>query len=126
MLRREATVTTTNKPLEREISCSLEVEVPENLQEASDFFDGEAKLLEVIQGEVVRRRVNAARAVIRDVENPDTDFAALAQSVADAYTPGRKGGFQAPSISQDELAEAAGDMDALMALLQSRGAQITV
>ena len=107
------------------VAEEITITVPESIDEASEFFGGEAKLLDVLQAETQRRKVNAARAVIRDVSNADTDFAALATQVAEAYTPGRKGGFSSPKVAEDELEAVAGDVDALMTLLQSRGIGIS-
>jgi len=109
-------------PIKEEITIT----VPESVAEAAEFFGGEGKLLDVLQAETQRRKVNAARAVIRDIDNPNTDFAALATQVAEAYTPGRRGGFQAPTVDQDELDAVSGDMGALMALLQAKGVSISV
>lgn len=129
--RSEVKVSTDNTGINGEggekvpVSVEITVTVPESLAEASDFYGGESKLLDVIQAETVRRKINAARAMLRTETNPNTDWAALATKVAESYTPGRRGGFQAPQISEDELASVAGDFDALMSLLQSRNVQVT-
>ena len=123
MVGREAKVSTHNNPLDIDIACELEVTVPESIEEATEFYGGEGKLLDVIQAETVRRKINAARAVLRDAE-VEQDWAGLATTIAEQYTPGRRGGFQSPSVSADELSDASGDMDALLALLASRGVSI--
>lgn len=129
MIDRPATVSTKNTGINGaddpvEIELEITITVPESLSEAAEFFDGEAKLLEVVQSEVQRRKINAARAALREATDPNLDFDAFATQIAESYTPGRRGGFQRPSISADELAEAGGDFDSLMALLQARGVTV--
>lgn len=123
MVPRETKVSTRNQNLDLDIEVELEVTVPESIEEASEFYGGEGKLLDVVQSETVRRKINAARAVLRDAE-VEQDWHALAVSIAEQYTPGRRGGFQAPSVSSDELADVAGDTEALMALLTARGVAV--
>lgn len=126
-VKRPAKVSTENKKLGKEVSLDLEVTVPESLSEAQEFYGGEEKLLEVIQAETVRRKINAARAVIREVEDPNTDLQKLATDVAEDYTPGRRGGFQRVEVSRDELEEIATtrSIDELLKFLEDRGARIT-
>ena len=107
------------------IQATSRVQVLADYEEACEWFGGELKVQDVLQAEAVRRQSNAVRAVIRGIDNPDTDWDAVGEQIANSYTPGRKGGFQAPSFSADELADVAGDTEALMALLQSRGATVS-
>lgn len=130
MVERPASVSTDNTGINGKdnpvkIELEITITVPENLSEAAEFYGGEEKLIEVIQAETQRRKINAARAALRDVENGDLDFAAFATNVAEQYTPGRRGGFQSPTVDSDELAGVAGDMDALLSLLAAKGIQVT-
>jgi len=121
-MTRETTIKTTNQTF-GEIEVTIQCEVPENLQEASEFFEGEDKLLDVVQQEVVRRRANTARPVLRDAKT-QLDWPVVAQQAADAYTPGRKGGFQRPEVSATAL-ESVNSQDELLALLANAGVNIT-
>ena len=119
--KREIEVKTTNKKF-GEITVELSVSVPENVNEAAEFYGSEEKLMDAIQGDVARRRSNAARPVLRDAEQ-ELDWQRVAQDTADAYQPGRRGGFGGVAISEEEL-RTAGDMDSLLALLKARGVNI--
>ncbi len=114
-------VKTENKTFGK-IEVQLEVSVPENVQEAAEFYGGEEKMIDAIQQDVARRRANAARPILRDSETK-LDWQKVAQEAASTYTPGRRGGF-APSIDESELRNV-GDMDSLIALLRSRGVNLS-
>lgn len=117
MIPRKASLSTNNKQF-GEIVVEVEVGVPEDIQEASEFYGGEEKLLEVIQQETIRRKINAARPVLRDSET-ELDWASVAQQVAEQYQPGRRGGFSA-TVSESEV-ESATTVEELKALLAARG-----
>ena len=125
----EHKVSTTNKVLDPEkpqkISVVCEYSVPESIDEAVDFFGGEEKLVDAIASDVARRKGNAARPSLRDSETA-LDWQAVAQQIGEDYKPGRKGGFGKVQLSKTEAEEAAvsGDIDALLALLASRGVAI--
>lgn len=124
-----AEISTTNKNLkgedgkDLEIKVSVEVEVPETLEEAANFYGSEEKLLDSIQTDVARRKSNAARPLLRDAEGI-ADWQVIAQQAVDSYTPGRRGGFGSVAVSEDELSSAT-SMSDLLALLRAKGIQIT-
>lgn len=122
-------ISTTNKNLKGEdgkdlkVEVTVQAEVPENLQEAAEFYGDEEKLLDSIQGDVARRKANAARPLLRDAESVQ-DWNSIAQQAVDQYQPGRRGGFgAAPTIAEEEL-RGATDMDSLLALLRQKGFNI--
>lgn len=130
----EAEVTTTNKSLggnpddpstHVEIAVTVQVEVPESFDEAIEFYGSEEKALVAIQEDVKRRKVNAARPVLRDAVQ-ELDWEAVAQQAVNDYTPGRRGGFGV-QISRDEVEEKAttGSVEDLLAYLASKGAKIS-
>lgn len=109
-----------------EINVTFDVDVPDSLADAIEFFGGEEKAVTVLQQEVKRRRVNAARPALRtattllDQEGWDD----MAGRIANDYQPGRKGGGGV-SISAEDLADVSGgSTEDLMAFLVSRGVKI--
>jgi len=125
MIERTASLSTSNKHLDQEIEVELTLTVPEDIGEAISFFGGEEKLLSAIQSEVQNRKLNTARPVLRDAK-VEGDFQTMAQSAAEAYQPGRRGGFQKAKVSQDAVAAAAEQgTEALLALLQAQGVELT-
>lgn len=124
---RTAKLGTTNKAIDpdnpMDISVEIEITVPASLQEAIDFFGGEEKFLDMAQGEVQNRKLNTARPVLRD-STVVLDWASVAQDAAESYEPGRRS--SGVEVSRDELAQiaASGDVEALAALLASKGARI--
>lgn len=129
MSKQKTHVTTTNKTIDPnsplEIDVEIELTVPDTIAEAAEFFEGEEKLVEVIQQEVVRRKSNAARPLLRDSEVV-LDWQSVAQQAAEAYQPGRKGGFQQPVVSATELEKAVtgGSVEDMLAYLKSQGVRI--
>lgn len=127
MVTRTAKLGTTNKhgfehapDDQNSINIEFDVEVPESVSEAVEFFGGEEKALDVLQQEVIRRKVNAARPAIRDAES-ELDWVSVATQIASQYEPGRRGGF-APSLDKaDVVAAASSSAEDLLALLASRG-----
>lgn len=108
--------------LDIEVTC--EGTVSTTLEEASEWYQGEDKLIASIQADQLRRQANAARPLLRDAEQPD-DWQAIAQAAIDSYTPGQRGGRATPTVDQTELAEAsAGGMDSILAYLRGRGIQV--
>lgn len=118
-ITKTAEVSTTNKHLNQEIKVSVEVNVPETVQEAAseDFYQSETAVIDSLQADWVRRSVNAARPLLRDAET-EGDWEAIAQSGVDSYSPGRKGGFK--KLTEDEISQF-DDMDSLMAHLRATG-----
>lgn len=116
-------VSTRNPNLDQDIEVTIEVEVPESWEEAVAFYGDEEKAIKAIQTDVARRRANAARPALRDATT-QLDFQALAQKVASEYQPGRRAGFGAAEVSEDELA-GADSLDALKAILAAKGIKIT-
>lgn len=106
------------------ISVEVSGEIPSNLTEASEMYGGEAKLLESVQQDYIRRLQNAARPILRDTDEVDPDAQQrMAQAAVDAYKPGRKGGFGSIEVAEDEL-ENIDSTEALKAFLQSRGIKV--
>ena len=125
MKQKEVSISTDNKNLGETIEVDIEVSVPENVSEAVEFYGSEEKLLDAITADVARRKANAARPLLRDAEEA-LDWVTVAQSAAEDYKPGRRGGFGAVTVSKEEVfaAAAEGNMDDLLAMLASRGAKI--
>lgn len=124
MTTKEIKVATKNANLDQDIEVTLNVSVPETLEEAAEFYGGQDKLIESVQGDVARRRANAARPALRDAETVQ-DWQTLAQGIADGYKPGeRRGGFGvAPTIEQSALDNVTSTED-LIALLRAKGINI--
>lgn len=103
------------------ISVLVDCLVPETLEEAAseDFYGTETVLIDAIQEDWIKRLLNTARPVLRESER-ELDWQHAAQTAADAYKPGRKGGF-APRINESELDEI-NDLEQLKELLRKRGA----
>lgn len=123
MATKEIKISTKNTNLGEDIEVNINVQVPDTLEEAAEFYGSEEKLIESIQTDVARRRANAARPLLRDAEEP-MPWETVAQQAADAYQPGRRGGFGAAAIDESEL-ESVESTDDLIALLRSKGIQIT-
>lgn len=105
--------------LDIEVNC--EGTVSETMEEASEWYGGEEKLIKSIQADQLRRLANAARPLLRDSDTLQ-DWQAIAQSAIDSYTPGQRGGRTTPTVDQQELENAqAGGMDAMLAYLRGRG-----
>lgn len=83
------------------LEVEIEVSVPSDTNEATDFFGGEQQVLEILQQEVVRRKANLARPILREAES-ELDWLSVATEAAEGYRPGRRGGFQ-PKMTEDEL-----------------------
>ena len=110
-----------------DIKVTIDVEVPDTLAEGIDFFGGEEKTVTVLQQEVKRRRVNAARPALRtaSTELDEEGWTEMAQRIANGYAPGRKG-FQGVDISTEDLAAVAGgSQEDLAAFLAARGVKIS-
>lgn len=110
-----------------EINVTIDVEVPDSLADAIEFFGGEEKAVTVLQQEVKRRRANAARPALRTAETElDQDgWNDMAQRIANSYAPGRRG-FQGVEIDETELAAVAGGSQKdLAAFLAARGVKIS-
>ncbi len=122
MVTRPVKLSTTNEVLGK-IEASFEITVPESIAEASEFFDGEEKLLEAIQSDVQQRKLNAARPVLRDAES-EMDWNQVAHDVAESYSPGRRGGFGSVEVSEQEL-DSVTSADELRALLAAKGIKVT-
>lgn len=125
---KEITVSADNENLGKKVAVTLEIDVPENVAEAAgeDFYGEESKLLDSIQADWGRRVSNAIRPTLRD-STEDQDFVATAISIANAYKPGRRGGFGKVEMSEDELDQIAstGSVEDLKALLRQKGVSIT-
>ncbi len=109
------------------IKVTIDVEAPDTLAEAIEFFGGEEKTVTVLQQEVVRRRSNAARPALRTAttELDQEGWTEMAQRVANGYAPGRKG-FQGVEIDEGDLAAVAGgSQEDLAAFLAARGVKIS-
>ena len=119
-------VSTFNETLDKKVEAKVEYSVPDSIPEAAEFYDGEEKLLESIQSDVVRKKANSARPVLRDAEE-ELDWVAVATQIGEDYKPGRKGGFGSVQVSKTDLEEAAasGNIEDLLALLAGKGAKIT-
>ena len=115
-------ISTNNKNLGRDIEVTIEVEVPESWEEAVAFYGDEEKAIKAVQTDVARRRANAARPALRDATT-EADFTALATKIAAEYQPGRRSGFGAVELSEDELN--VDSLEALKAVLIAKGVKIT-
>lgn len=115
-------VSTTNDKFGK-IEVEVRVPLGQSLQEyaGEDFYGSEEAVLKALHADWARRKANSARPVLRDAER-ELDWQEVAQSTADQYKPGRRGGF-APSINRDELSGAT-SIDDVIALLQQKGVQI--
>jgi len=120
---RPVKLSTMNENLGMKVEAEFDLTVPESIEEALEFFGSEEKLLDSIQSDIQQRKLNAARPVLRDAET-EMDWAAVATQVAEGYTPGRRGGFGAVEVSEDELSNV-DSADALRALLAAKGIKIT-
>lgn len=110
-----------------EIKVEIDIEVPDDLAGSIEFFGGEEKTVTVLQQEIIRRRANAARPVLRTAttELDQEGWTEMAQRVANGYAPGRKG-FQGVEIDAEDLAAiAGGTTDDLAAFLAARGVKIS-
>ena len=118
MITKTASLSTDNKTLGQKIEVNIDVTVPETLAEAAEFYKGEEELIKVVQQETVRRKINAARPILRDADT-EMDWVDVATQIAEQYEPGRRGGFQV-GVSEDEV-DSAESVEDLKALLASKG-----
>jgi hypothetical protein len=106
------------------VKVTIQAEVPETWEEAVQFYGGEEEAIKALQGDISRRRSNAARPILRDTETV-IDWVNIAQQAGDAHKPGQRGGFRAqPTIDEAELRGNVQDMDSLLAFLRNKGIQI--
>jgi hypothetical protein len=106
------------------LEVEFEITIPESVEEAAGeaFFGSEETVLKVLQSDWERRLQNVARPLIREAED-EQDWNELAANAAANYTPGRRGGFQKPVVSADELASAS-SVDDILAMLRKAGVQV--
>lgn len=107
-------------PKDSTITVLIDAEVPESAEEAAGeaFYGSEANLMEAVQEDWKRRCANTARPVLRTAEQ-ELDWQGAAQTAADSYKPGRRGGF-APKVTMDE-ADQYTDLASFKEFLSKRG-----
>lgn len=107
-----------------EIEVTVQGTVSETLEEAATWYGGEDKLIASINADQLRRQANAARPLLRDAEQMG-DWTVIAQEAVDGYTPGRAGGFKAPTVDRQELDALQGQgIEAMLAFLRQKGVKI--
>lgn len=107
------------KPETDEIAVLVEVEVPDNAEEAGQerFYGSEDTVSQTLKNDWARVCMNAGRPILRESES-ELDWVTEAQNAADQYRPGRRGGF-APKVTEDEV-DQFDNIDDLKAFLKSR------
>lgn len=98
-----------------EIEVHIDVNVPETVEEADEFYGSRDKTISALQSDVRTRVMNAVRPVLASATS-ELDWQSVAQATANDYKPGRRGG---PSISVSETEGL--DADELRELLLARG-----
>lgn len=115
---------TTKHEVFGDIETKFDITVPASFEEAcgEEFFGNEEKAIDALQAAVQQRKMNAARAVLREAEEKPADWNEFARNIAENYTPGRRGGFAAPV--EESALDAAGSVEEIKALLRAKGIKL--
>lgn len=99
--------------------------VPDSMEEAAsdEFYGSEEAALKALRRDWTTRKKNSVRPGLQDAQKQGINLEQYAQNTADAYRPGRRGGFQVV-VGEDEI-RSAGSVDDVLALLKARGVQFT-
>jgi hypothetical protein len=117
------TITKGKNKGKKALRVKIRIPVPPTLAGYADakFYGSEPAAKKAFDEYWARNKANSVRPVIRDAD-VELDWQPVAQSTADNYQPGKRGGY-VPTIGRDELTSAP-NIDAVIALLQQRGINI--